>query len=787
MNPSSPFAVSSGEQFTVRELTNLVPAQFLRPDAAAHGDQVVHLPVELLKTSLRQGRPALRLSQLYLSCPSVFARPVQPAEDVEIVLPFQKVKRLVEPGDAAANPFAAASAGESSFAVSPFAQNGAAAAAASSPASPFVLRPVPAAKTAPSESPFPARAAAAAPSAHGEVLSPFSQESGPAPAGQPRQVASPFSLVSPAVAVPAAGAPGRPSPATAPVPVAPIVHRPAPVAQLTGHDSGSAGHGTAPVPPPPAVPASPAPAAVTAPGRPAAATAPVSSHTQAVARPSGDSSRSLKVTLASLLRDVTATDLGFDPASVPSHLEAVISYDTILPQLATGRVEVGIDELRQGVDERVRPALSRVRADLRLVVPLSEVFQSLPASAIPSPQPAEHIPVTTSPFQTPFAIKADEDQSRIQLPTLLPGTSTASIPSVTPFPVAPPVPSAHAGNGLGGIPVAPQLPAAPASTARPSPFSRPPGTSGATAPVPVPPATATPAPPAGLSSLPGGEQHDDLGQSFPAASLRAEPPAPVAVTAPVSVPASASAPAVTTPVPPLPPAASIPPASEPFDPARLFPKAAAAPAPVPVAVESPPPASVTATVPVQPEAPAPLPMATPAPVPAPVMNTAPVVTRPPAARPAPAAASAPAGVPPIEFNFSETPDIPRLTLRALFMTDEDLPPARILELCAQLPGLRACVAITPAGLFSGGHPSGGTDIDHFTANASRAFEYLTGLAENMGIDGVGSFTLRSGNTVRTFFIEQDLCLAVLHGQGAFSPGVRDRLLLTARALAGTLS
>jgi hypothetical protein len=53
----------------------------------------------------------------------------------------------------------------------------------------------------------------------------------------------------------------------------------------------------------------------------------------------------------------------------------------------------------------------------------------------------------------------------------------------------------------------------------------------------------------------------------------------------------------------------------------------------------------------------------------------------------------------------------------------------------------------------------------------------------MGFEGNGSFTLRSAAAMRTFFIERGLCLAVLHTRAAFPPGVRDKLLLTARLLA----
>ena len=148
------------------------------------------------------------------------------------------------------------------------------------------------------------------------------------------------------------------------------------------------------------------------------------------------------------------------------------------PQLATGRVEVGIEELKQGVVERFRPAFARVRPGLRLVVPLSEVFKSLPASAIPAAQ-TEHVPISTSPFQTPFAIKADEDRGRMALPVLPPRVATSPVPlpsAASSFPV-----SAIPGGTLGGLPplTRPSMPSSLA--AKPVPASAP----ETQAPVPV--------------------------------------------------------------------------------------------------------------------------------------------------------------------------------------------------------------------------------------------------------------------------------------------------------------
>jgi len=122
----------------------------------------------------------------------------------------------------------------------------------------------------------------------------------------------------------------------------------------------------------------------------------------------------------------------------------------------------------------------------------------------------------------------------------------------------------------------------------------------------------------------------------------------------------------------------------------------------------------------------------------------------------------------------------RVTIRALFDSDQDLTLHEIVDRVAQLPGLRSAVAIFNGSFIASGHDSGSPDVAQFTASAPKSCEYLSGLAESMGYGSSGSFTLRAGTGLRTFFIENGRCLAVLHASTAFAPGVRDKLLLTVR-------
>ena len=57
------------------------------------------------------------------------------------------------------------------------------------------------------------------------------------------------------------------------------------------------------------------------------------------------------------------------------------------------------------------------------------------------------------------------------------------------------------------------------------------------------------------------------------------------------------------------------------------------------------------------------------------------------------------------------------------------------------------------------------------------------LAESMGMSPEGCFTLRADQMVRTFFLDGSICMAVLHAQPEFAPGIRDKLILVTREVA----
>ncbi len=676
----------------------------------------------------------------------------------------------------------------------------------------------------------------------------------PPPAALPPSIPSPFAAVA---------APPTPLPAALPV-VASLPPLPAPPPVVL----------PLPIPPRPAqaplvVSGSVLPLLSGAPSAPVIAMGPA--NRSALVPPSGSPGATVEMSLRAVLRDAEPGRLGFAPENVPEAVRVTLPLEVISRQLATGRVEIGVNEICEGISEKFRPAFARAASDLRIIVPMSEVFHNLPESARPALQPVnpprEHRSIITSPFHTPFAIKAEEDREkqlldlsatgfdgaastprpatlpvpaselppaplppvpppvgamtvadRVELPTLRPTVPTLPVqttesPALPPLQPRPGVLSRAPGSGtaptpprtaprLKFVPVSPTalrpfpkpapLPESPVPTAEPvlPAFNSPPDRS----PLPSLPAVAT------LPAFPGtppplfqpaavkaeapsshAESFDDLGESFSAASLVAEPP-PRAGSAPVSLVGALSDVVTIAPVcqplvemqpPPLPTSGpSIAIAAEaviPAWPQATLPSLAPVTLPaVPSVLETQPP-----LLPALPVKAAVDDWDSP---PVPVARAAPVQTALPAGR------SAPVGSPQEDLTFGCITDLRQLMLRAVLGTDQSLTAQDIVDCCAGLPGLKACVLLQRDTILTS-HGMDEVEAGSFCSSAVKTRDSLVSLAETMGLGQGGNFTLRTDHGIRSFFLESNLCLVVWHAQPHFSGGIREKLILIAQELA----
>lgn len=439
----------------------------------------------------------------------------------------------------------------------------------------------------------------------------------------------------------------------------------------------------------------------------------------------------LEMSLRSALRDVGAGQIGFDPGKIPEGVRLSLPLDLVRPLVARGRVEIGLEELRAGVLEKYRGAFVRAEEGLRVVVPLSVIFPLLPKEAIPS-IPAARVEEGTAAgfeaapegavFVTPFSVPVIVEEK-----ALPPLAGTAPVP-----PALIPrngVLSRPPGAGLKGVRDFPAL--APLGEGRN-------GNAGLKLPEPPKLSPLLPAiPGAGSSRISmadmditmdgngngngsGEENDDDLGEAFSAASLTAEPPLTRGGLA----------------FPLLPPFPARGQVNGLKNGSGVF-------------LEERGEKGATNGG----------------------RNREGVEFKP---------VSVPDG--PLEdLSFGCIGDLSQVTLRALFSTDEWLTPQKVVDRCAGLAGLKACVLLRgPDSLSSAGMEAG--EAEAFLASAERTLDSLKVLAETMALGEGGNFTLRTDKGIRSFFLAEGLCLAVWHDQALFSAGTREKLILAAREL-----
>lgn len=552
------------EGFTADELVSMVPAQCVRAGAVPP-TQVIPLPHAVLRASLGAGQPAILLSQLHQACPELFLAPSSLDQDLVIALPPQKVQRLVArveatsapvmpppptalpPGRLAGQDGALEPLGWTLPGYPEGAEEAAAQAFVVPPSKvklppprrkfdemqgadlrPLVEKPAPLVPGGPfMELGAPAVAAPAEGAAPG-LASPFQMADGPAlaaaaspfqvsaglpsgPSGRslpPRRFESPFAVVSPAE-VPA-------------VLESPFARQP--MMTLDGP----------PTPPPPSDP-------------------PPSAPPESMPQPPS----SVSLRLSALLQGQNAGTLGFAPERVPTSVRVTLPTGPLLAQVALGRIRVRIEDVVAGLEAKFQPAFKGAQPGLELLVPLRELFDSLPEATPPTPV----APPVASAFETPFSIRAEEDKPLTAL-----NSPFQLAPSLPPSPPALPTPIPPTKPAETFPPAAPALVSAP-----PPPVPL---------PVPGPPAfdPAAVLPTAPFVDIPdSGEPEPSRHADLPTAAspfllVPEEPlkqalsPAPTPLPPPVFTPLAptAIAQAEPTPLAPPPPQLPVPPLHNPF-------------------------------------------------------------------------------------------------------------------------------------------------------------------------------------------------------------------------------
>lgn len=552
----------------------------------------------------------------------------------------------------------------------------------------------------------------------------------------------------------------------------------------------------------------------------------------------------VSLSLSALLHDQSLDSLGFDPARVPASVRVTLPSAPLMAQVASGRIRVRLDELLDGLDAKFKPAFQQTRPGLELVVPMRELFENLP-TATPLIPPA---PPVVSLFHTPFSTQAEADQPLQSTSEPAPAATLPS-PVVSPFIAPAPAPAievpisrldevAALAASLDSPLVATPEPAAtmaapiaipapgsldPIEPARPSflllppalatdeaaPILHPAAFDLATPSFTLAPASPRPAPtslPPLLNPFampPGAGARSGLGLDLPLMPYD-EDPVPLeslrtTESVPEVVPPAARSPLgfaglMAPEMPVLTP--------EPASPPPLAAATHAVPPPPPIFSFSPPPAAVDlppASVPaartetVGPVAPAA--SFTPELKPAFSYNFDPPTPARAAAEPTlplptvepPLRSQETTAIEDLSFGYVDHPI--QLSLRAVFSTGQLLSTQDVVDHASRLEGLRACLVQAPGtSLCSHSSPQENEDVRHFRERAAVLFEKTASLVRELDPTALEqSFTLRTAKGVVSFFAVGDVCLAVLHAEPTFRPGVREKLTLVVRSLAEMLA
>ena len=122
-----------------------------------------------------------------------------------------------------------------------------------------------------------------------------------------------------------------------------------------------------------------------------------------------------------------------------------------------------------------------------------------------------------------------------------------------------------------------------------------------------------------------------------------------------------------------------------------------------------------------------------------------------------------------------------IELRAVFCSNEPFTYLRVADLTAALPGITAAAIVAPG--FTAQSPRN-REGGELAVQASSLIMGVREIARISGMPNAETFTLHTDQGVVSIFLHGDYCLTVRHQTGHFDPGVREKLILVARGLAG---
>ena len=121
-------------------------------------------------------------------------------------------------------------------------------------------------------------------------------------------------------------------------------------------------------------------------------------------------------------------------------------------------------------------------------------------------------------------------------------------------------------------------------------------------------------------------------------------------------------------------------------------------------------------------------------------------------------------------------------LQALFMTEEILDLPKTIQKVSELPGIRTCLLTAENGTKLGGKLDDPSQETAVSSALRRLFRRVSSTLGEMQMQSLEGITLYFGRDALSIFLVDALCLTVLHDNGTFRPGVREKILAVVQEL-----
>ncbi len=159
----------------------------------------------------------------------------------------------------------------------------------------------------------------------------------------------------------------------------------------------------------------------------------------AAASANGQHGPLIALALRPILQGLSPLQLIGDAANVSADASLQVPFSLVEPQLASGRVLIEPDKFAELLPAEFRALFDSKQSSVSVVLPLHEVLKNLPAASLRM-RDDQLEPEKGLDVETPFSVKADEDAKRFQTaPAPVAKPITAAVAPVAAAPVAEPV------------------------------------------------------------------------------------------------------------------------------------------------------------------------------------------------------------------------------------------------------------------------------------------------------------------------------------------------------------